>query len=114
MDEKPAAAEWARKLADRIKLLQDLDVADQCTDLEEPNVCGVEWATESNGLVCKYVLAPGLEWVKENDLGRGEYYEGAVSVVELQVARAGVRLAAWINAIAAATVDQEGAKEELR
>lgn len=115
-EEKPAAAKWADALAGRIKageLLSEPTARAECTDLANPNECGIEWATETNGYVCKYVLAPGLEWVKENDLG-GEYYEGAVSVVELQIARAGKRLAAWINAVAAAGgSDESGAKEDL-
>jgi hypothetical protein len=126
VEEKPAAVKWAAQLAERVKLSSSssssssvkslgLSLADECTDLEDLNRCGIEWATESNALVCKYVLAPGLSWVKENDLGRGEYYEGAAPIVELQIARAGVRLAAWVNAIAAAiAAAEEGvAKEDL-
>ena len=125
VEEKPAAVKWAAQLAERVKLSSSLtasedselglSLADECTDLADPNRCGIEWATESNALVCKYVLAPGLAWVKENDLGRGEYYEGAAPVVELQIARAGVRLAAWVNAIAAViSTDVQGdAKEDL-
>jgi hypothetical protein len=81
------------------------DVGSQCDDVGDAERCGVEWAKESNQLVCEYVLAPGLEWVRGNDLG-GDYYEGAVGVVELQIARAGVRLAAWVNAIAAVSVER--------
>jgi hypothetical protein len=128
VEEKPAAVKWAAELAERVKLSSasasgssgsdlGLSLADECTDLADPNRCGIEWATESNALVCKYVLAPGLAWVKENDLGRDEYYEGAAPVVELQIARAGVRLAAWVNAIAAALADADAeqgvAKEDL-
>lgn len=128
VEEKPAAVKWAAELAERVKLSSasasasgssgsdlGLSLADECTDLADPNRCGIEWATESNALVCMYVLAPGLSWVKENDLGRGEYYEGAAPVVELQIARAGVRLAAWVNAIAATiAADEQGvAKEDL-
>ena len=114
-EEKPAAAKWAKELADRTKAadLPSPNVATECTNLADPNQCGIAWAAESNKLVCSYVLAPGLDWVKDNDLG-GEYYEGAVDVVELQIARAGVRLAAWINAIAAVTKEQGSLKEELR
>jgi hypothetical protein len=118
VEEKPAAAKWAAQLAERVKLTSsaspsaDLDLglslADQCTDLADPNSCGIEWATEANSLVCAYVLAPGLDWVKENDLGRGEYYEGAAPVVELQIGRAGVRLAAWVNAIATVLAEADG------
>lgn len=100
-EEKPAAAIWADKLSKRIEA-GELSVDDsECTNLSDPNECGISWATETNVLVCAYVLAPGVDWVKENDLG-GEYYEGAVPLVEVQIARAGVRLAAWVNAIAAA------------
>lgn len=133
MEEKPAAVKWAAELAERVELSSSLsssssgesepalglDLANECTDLADPNVCGIEWATEANALVCQYVLAPGLAWVKENDLGRGEYYEGAAPVVELQIARAGVRLAAWVNAIAVVLADadvadgQVVAKEDL-
>jgi hypothetical protein len=121
VEEKPAALKWAGELAGKIELSSymtssssaflDLglendgvfDLADECADLSgDLNRCGIEWATEANALVCKVVLAPGLEWVKENDLGRGEYYEAAAGVVEMQIARAGVRLAAWVNAVAAA------------
>lgn len=113
VEEKPAAAKWAAQLAERVKLSSSastdlgLSLADQGTNLADPNRCGIEWATEANSLVCAYVLAPGLSWVKDNDLGRGEYYEGAAPVVELQIARAGVRLAAWVNAIAAVLAEAE-------
>jgi hypothetical protein len=95
-EEKPAAAKWAKALAERTKAasLTSPDVSTECSNLTDPNQCGIEW-------------------VKDNDLG-GEYYEGAVHVVELQIARAGVRLAAWINAIAAVTAEQNSLKDELR
>jgi len=113
-EEKPAAAKWAKALAERTKTTNAMspDVSTECANIADPDQCGVKWATESNKLVCQYVLAPGLDWVKDNDLG-GEYYEGAVDVVDLQIARAGVRLAAWINAIAAATAEHKSTKEDL-
>jgi hypothetical protein len=114
-EEKPAAAKWAKALAERTQAasLTSPNVSTECANLADPNECGIEWATESNKLVCQYVLAPGLDWVKDNDLG-GEYYEGAAHVIELQIARAGVRLASWINAIAAVTAEQSSQKDELR
>jgi hypothetical protein len=42
-----------------------------------------------------------VDWLENNDLG-GKYYEGAVPIVEGQITKAGVRLAGWINALAAA------------
>lgn len=113
-EEKPAAAKWAKALVERTEAADSTspNVSTECANLADPNQCGIEWATESNKLVCQYVLAPGLAWVKDNDLG-GEYYEGAVHVVELQIARAGVRLAAWVNAIAAVIEQQKSPKVDL-
>lgn len=123
VEEKPAAVKWARELAGRLRLAapsssfssssQDREfnsnfLAQECTDLANPNACGIEWATESNAIVCSHVLAPGLDWVKENDLGEGEYYEAAYPVVEMQIGRAGMRLAAWVNAIAAVLANADG------
>lgn len=107
-EEKPAAANWADELANRTKStgLTAEKVMAECTDLTNPTECGIQWATESNQLVCVYVLAPGVDWVQENDLG-GEYYEGAVPLVEVQIVRAGVRLAAWVNAVAAAIASEQ-------
>lgn len=113
-EEKPAAAKWADELANRTKAagstMEGLQA--ECADLANPNECGIQWATETNKFVCVYVLAPGLDWIKENDLG-GEYYEGAVPLVEVLIVRAGVRLAAWINAIAAAVGGQAEHKLDL-
>lgn len=95
--EKEAAGVWADKLADAVD--SQVNFADECTDLADPDKCGILWATETNKLVCSYVLAPGLEWVEQNDLG-GDYYTGAVPIVEQQITKAGLRLAAWVNAIA--------------
>lgn len=96
-DEKAAAATWADKLADALESPPDL--SDECTELADPDKCGILWATETNKLVCSYVLAPGVDWIEQNDLG-GDYYTGAVPIVEQQVTKAGLRVAAWVNAIA--------------
>jgi hypothetical protein len=60
----------------------------------------MEWAAETNQLVCSYVLAKGTDWLENNDLG-GSYYDGAVPVVEDRIGRAGRRLGGWIEALAA-------------
>lgn len=46
------------------------------------------------------VLPQGKDGVVDQELG-GEYYENAVPVVESQVAKAGYRLAAWLDLIVA-------------
>lgn len=47
------------------------------------------------------VLPEGPAAIVGQELG-GEYYEKAAPVIELQVARAGYRLAAWLDLIVAA------------
>lgn len=72
-------------------------------------LCGVDygdvvgtvlgWARDSNELVCSHVIPEGVGAVEGKELS-GEYYGSVVDVVELQIARAGYRLAAWLDAIA--------------
>ena len=70
----------------------------------------VGWARESNRLVCGVVVPEGgWEGLEGRDLS-GEYYEQAVGAMEMQVARAGVRLAVWLDLVAGAAGE---AVEEL-
>ncbi|OBU00298.1 hypothetical protein VE01_01489 [Pseudogymnoascus verrucosus] len=60
----------------------------------------MRWAQESNRLVCEVVVPEGgWEELQGKDLS-GEYYEQAIGKVEMQVARAGVRLAEWLDLVA--------------
>ncbi|KAG8852797.1 hypothetical protein FRB91_005900 [Serendipita sp. 411] len=58
------------------------------------------FAQESNDFVCSYALSSpdGPDSYNNQEIG-GEYSNGAVPVIELSLARAGVRLAAWLNLI---------------
>jgi hypothetical protein len=58
------------------------------------------WATETNRLNCDFVFKNGVEWLVKEDLG-GQYYDEAVPIVEAQILKAGIRLAVWLNALAA-------------
>jgi S1/P1 Nuclease len=98
-EEKVAAAIWASKLYTR-QMAGGVRAAG-CAMVRTPDVCSVVWAMESNAHVCSYVFKPSVEWLQTNDLS-GEYYEGAVAVVEGLIAKAGVRLAAWLEACVAA------------
>jgi hypothetical protein len=94
-DEELAAWLWAQRL-----YAQDADgedakgLEDEC--LDDAAECALEWAGEANAHVCSYVLAHD---VHGKDLA-GEYYEGAIPIIDDMVKKAGMRLAAWINAIA--------------
>lgn len=67
-------------------------------------------AAESHALVqpltILVVLPEGPDAIVGQELG-GEYYEKAALVIELQVARAGFRLAAWLDLIVAALKSEE-------
>ncbi|KFY11726.1 hypothetical protein V492_04293 [Pseudogymnoascus sp. VKM F-4246] len=67
----------------------------------------MRWAGESNRLVCEVVVPEGgWETLEGKDLS-GDYYDQAIGAVEMQVARAGVRLAEWLDLVAG------GEREEL-
>ena len=93
-DEELAAWLWAQRL-----YAQDEDdegakgLEDEC--LDDAAECALEWASEANAYVCSYVLAHD---VHGQDLA-GEYYDGAVPIIDDMVRKGGRRLAAWINAI---------------
>ena len=96
-EDKAAAVAWAGDLFAR-QQGAGVGVDDVCTELDGPR-CVVGWAAESNALVCSHALKDGEAWVLKNDLS-GEYYEENAAVVDARVGVAGVRLAAWMNAIA--------------
>jgi hypothetical protein len=86
--EKQAAAEWAKRLYNDERLVECLDDAAECA---------LEWANEANKWVCDYVLKDDILGLPD-DLG-GDYYNGATSIIDEQIMKAGRRLAAWINAM---------------
>ncbi|KAI9731869.1 MAG: hypothetical protein M1818_007734 [Claussenomyces sp. TS43310] len=67
-------------------------------DISDPVTSATSWASEANAYVCSEVLAKGLTYIEDEDLA-GAYYTTAVPVVQIQIARAGYRLAAWLNLI---------------
>jgi hypothetical protein len=96
--EKAAAGKWADLLF-KSNEAKGISTTTECSNIQDPESCSMLWAAESNSYVCSYVLQPGISWLESNDLG-GDYYNGAVPVVEGQISKAGVRLAAWVNALA--------------
>ncbi|KAK0655864.1 S1/P1 nuclease-domain-containing protein [Cercophora newfieldiana] len=91
--------------ASRLDWLQDVD-------LEDPTATALAWASEANAYVCTKVLPEGPEAIRGQELG-SEYYEAAAPVVELQIAKAGYRLAAWLDLIAARTKTQQAVMGDL-
>jgi len=67
-------------------------------DLSDPVTSATSWASEANAYVCSTVMPDGISAVEKTDLS-GTYYTKAIPVVELQIAKAGYRLAAWLDLI---------------
>ena len=115
--DKKLSLAWATELKEKLDE-GGIDVGGECIDTGNAQKCALEWATEANAFVCSYVLKDvgaskgpdGCEtccewdWQGPEDLSQ-EYYEGAVPIVEQQVAKAGWRLGQWVNALA----EQRGA-----
>lgn len=97
------AQKWASILTFRIKTgeysskpsawLDGLDVMN-------PVRSAMMWARDANSDVCSTVLKPGLDYLTTTDLA-SDYYKNCKPVIEELIARAGYRLAAWLDAIAA-------------
>ncbi|KAK2598939.1 hypothetical protein QQS21_005617 [Conoideocrella luteorostrata] len=98
----PLAKRWANQLAGEIEdgkfavqkksWLKDLD-------FEDATETAMAWSREANAYVCTHVLPQGPEAIVNQELG-GEYFKKAGPVIEVQVARAGFRMAAWLDQIA--------------
>ena len=102
-EDKAAALAWADDIYRR-QNTSGINV-ETCADLVGSK-CIVKYAAESNKLSCTHVLKRGEAWVLANDLS-GVYYDENIGVIEQQVGKAGVRLAAWMNALARELKSQE-------
>ena len=97
-DDMATALAWAKDLYAADK--DSGSLAAECYDLSKAAQCSLSWADETNQWICDYVLKDNVAGVEGKDLSK-EYYEGAVPIVELLIGKAGRRLAAWVNALAA-------------
>ncbi|KAI9704668.1 MAG: hypothetical protein M1820_005416 [Bogoriella megaspora] len=97
------AQSWASTLTTAIKSGQYKSQAASWVsgiDLSDPVTTTLKWASEANADVCTVVLPQGQSYYVNKDLST-TYYNGAIDTVELQIARAGYRLAKWLDLIAA-------------
>lgn len=96
------AAAWADDLASSISAGEYSAQKDswlEGIDLADPIATGMVWARDGNSYVCTVVMPQGGEALNNTEL-YPSYYESAVSTVEMQIAKAGVRLAKWLDLIA--------------
>ncbi|RDL30671.1 Phospholipase C nuclease [Venustampulla echinocandica] len=104
------AQTWATTLSTAIKSgsykssakswLAGMDISDAVTS-------SMIWATDSNSYVCSSVMPNGSTETENVDLS-GDYYAEALPIIQLQIAKAGYRLAAWLNLIATGSTCIQG------
>jgi hypothetical protein len=87
------AQRWANTLTTEIQSGAFADQAEswlEGIDITDPVTTSLCWARETNAFVCTTVLPNGKDGVENQELS-GDYYEAAVPVIQLQIARAGYR-----------------------
>jgi len=72
-----------------------------CIDITDAENCALEWAQDSNALVCTQVVPDGVSAVEKGDLA-DTYGPDNEETVSRQIAKGGYRLAKWLDALAAA------------
>ncbi|PHH82045.1 hypothetical protein CDD82_7193 [Ophiocordyceps australis] len=96
------AKKWAEDLAGEIskgKYASEKETWLKDMNINDANGTALAWSREANALVCTYVLPQGPKAIQDQELC-GDYYSRAGPVVERQIARAGYRMAAWLDSIA--------------
>ncbi|KAL7621112.1 hypothetical protein AAE478_008425 [Parahypoxylon ruwenzoriense] len=110
-----AGFQWAANLTEQIKAGKYEEPSKLWTaglSLEDPIATSMVWANESNAFVCTHVFPGGPKAIVGQELA-GDYYEKAAPVIELQVAKAGYRLAAWLDLIAERALGSAQLVDEL-
>ncbi|KAI0742212.1 nuclease Le1 [Daedaleopsis nitida] len=72
-------------------LVREVQAADAIT----PLACPLVWASEANAFDCSVVF----DFTTGEDLCSGTYFANAIPVIDLQLAKQGFRLAAWLNVL---------------
>lgn len=81
-------------------------------DISDPVSSSMIWASDTNAYVCSKVLPNGQAAVESGDLST-TYYNSVIDTVELQIAKAGYRLAAWLNLMATGSTGLKMSKREM-
>jgi hypothetical protein len=106
------AKDWAANLTAEINNGSFASQAEswlQGLDISDAKGSAMLWAQDANKYVCSVVMPDGASPLESGDL-YPKYYDGAIDTVELQIAKGGYRLAAWLDAIAANTDGTAGAR----
>lgn len=103
------ASRWASELVEEIESGKFADEKESWLkgmNILDPKETVMAWATEANSYVCSHVMPKGPEAIRGQELS-GDYLSQAKTVVEVQVARAGYRLAKWLDLIVDAISSQD-------
>ncbi|PHH84469.1 hypothetical protein CDD83_1899 [Cordyceps sp. RAO-2017] len=109
----PLAEKWANQLAVEIsdgKFADDKEDWLKDLDLDDAIETAMAWSREANAIVCTHVFPDGVDAVDGQELA-GRYFEEAGPVIEKQVARAGFRMAAWLDGIVAECEARRAARQ---
>jgi hypothetical protein len=108
--QKLGAAQWAADLYSR-QTAKGVRVSDECADVGGFR-CILGWAREANKVACSHVFKRSVDWIKKHDLSE-TYYDDNWAIVDELVGKAGVRLGAWLNAIAATLAASGGPVQQI-
>ena len=95
------AEKWAANLTSEIKrgvYKKESKTWTKGLKAKKPIDSAMLWANDANAFVCTTVIPNGADAVRNQELS-GAYYDTAIPVVTKQTAKAGFRLAAWLDAI---------------
>lgn len=100
----PSAQAWAKTLIEAIDSVDGIYHLLSAGWIEGDDILkakdtALRWSREANALVCTVVMPNGPEVLKDGDL-YPVYFDSAKDTVSLQIARAGYRLANWLNMLA--------------
>jgi S1/P1 Nuclease len=99
------AKAWAQTLVDDINngnTFGNVSAWGQDISLDDTEATTLSWADDANDFVCTDVLPDGVAAVEEGDLSNA-YFDAHGQVAKLQIAKAGYRLAKYLDLIASAS-----------
>nr|POE78503.1 nuclease s1 [Quercus suber] len=104
------AASWAQNLTTEIDsgiYQQDAASWIASIDVTDPKATALSWAVDANAYVCSVVMPDGPAALESAADLYPKYYDSAVATFELQIAKAGYRLAKWLDALAENASDEK-------
>ncbi|KAI9442647.1 nuclease Le1, partial [Lactarius indigo] len=90
-----SAQTWADNLAARITVMMATSFSFGCSDCMLNRAVPLGWSQEANAFDCSVVF----NFVTGQDLCTGTYFNNAIPVIDLQIAKQGYRMATWLNTI---------------